>query len=199
MTLCDPVPSAGEASAAPDLPEGVPALTAFYLYLTTGCNLCCRHCWIAPQYTPDGPAPDQALPLELLRQAVAEAKPLGLRHAKLTGGEPTLHPQFVAIADYLTAEGLSLDMETNGTLVDAALARHLKEHTSLEFVSVSIDGPNAEVHDDLRGVPGAFEAAVRGFRHLVAAGFRPQLIPTGATLPTSKTLCGWRWSWGRAR
>jgi MoaA/NifB/PqqE/SkfB family radical SAM enzyme len=67
-------------------------------------------------------------------------------------------------------------METNGTLVDAKLARHLKEHTSLWFVSVSIDGPTAEVHDPFRGVAGCFDAAVRGFRYLVEAGYRPQLI-----------------------
>jgi SynChlorMet cassette radical SAM/SPASM protein ScmF len=177
MTLCDPLPdSALAGGVAPSLPEGVPALMSFYLYLTSGCNLRCRHCWIAPQFTPEGPAPGEYLPLDLLRKAVQEAKPLGLAHAKLTGGEPMLHPQFVEIVDYLSAEGLALDMETNGTLVDAPLARHLKEHTRLGFVSVSIDGPNAEVHDDLRGVPGAFEAAVRGFRHLVAAGYRPQLI-----------------------
>jgi SynChlorMet cassette radical SAM/SPASM protein ScmF len=160
----------------PELPEGVPALTSFYLYLTDSCNLRCRHCWIAPKYTDGEPAPGEYLELELLKKAVTEAKPLGLSGAKLTGGEPVLHPQFVEIADYLTNEGLSLTMETNGTLIDAALARHLKEETSLRHVSVSIDGPSAEVHDPFRGVEGSFDDAVRGFRHLVEAGYRPQLI-----------------------
>ncbi len=50
--------------------------------------------------------PGECLDLDLLRKAVTEAKPLGLNNAKLTGGEPTLHPQFVEIADYLTAESL---------------------------------------------------------------------------------------------
>lgn len=179
MTLCDPVPNVREAipdAAAPVLPEGVPPLTSFYLYLTDGCNLRCRHCWIAPTFVDGKPSPGDYLSLDLLKQAVAEAKPLGLRSAKLTGGEPTLHPQFVEIADFLTAEGLSLTMETNGTLIDAALARHLKEQTSLWHVSVSIDGPNAEIHDPFRGVPGSFDAATRGFRALVDAGFKPQLI-----------------------
>ncbi len=42
MTLCDPLPEASPAALA--LPEGVPPLTTFYLYLTDGCNLHCRHC-----------------------------------------------------------------------------------------------------------------------------------------------------------
>lgn len=177
MTLCDPEPGpSAESARPPGLPEGVPPLTTFYLYLTTGCNLHCRHCWIAPTFVDGQPSPGECLDLDLLKQAVAEAKPLGLRSAKLTGGEPTLHPRFVEITDYLTAEGLSLTMETNGTLIDAALARHLKEKTNLRLVSVSLDGPTPEVHDPFRGAPGSFEAAVRGFRALVEAGYRPQLI-----------------------
>lgn len=166
-----------ESSARPPgLPEGVPPLTTFYLYLTNGCNLACRHCWITPKFVNGEPDPGDCLDLELLKKAVREAKPLGLQSAKLTGGEPTLHPQFVEIADYLTYEGLSLTMETNGTLIDAVLARHLKEKTSLWHVSVSIDGPSAEVHDPFRGVSGSFDAAVRGLRALVNAGYRPQVI-----------------------
>ncbi len=178
MTLCEPEPEALVECALPEsgLPEGVPSLTTFYLYLTDGCNLRCRHCWITPTYVNGEPSPGQYLPLELLKRAVAEAKPLGLRAAKLTGGEPTLHPQFVEVADFLSAEGLSLTMETNGTRIDAALARHLKEQTSLRFVSVSLDGASAASHDAFRGVPDSFDAAVRGFRALVEAGYRPQLI-----------------------
>lgn len=178
MTLCDPEPEElleCELSESA-LPEGVPPLTTFYLYLSDGCNLRCRHCWITPTFVNGAPSPGQYLPLELLKRAVAEAKPLGLRAAKLTGGEPTLHPQFLEIADFLTAEGLALTMETNGTLIDNALARRLKEQTSLWYVSVSIDGATAASHDAFRGVKGSFDAAVRGFRALVAAGYKPQLI-----------------------
>lgn len=175
MTLCEPVESgtaAEEEHHGLDLPEGVPPLTSFYLYLTTGCNLACRHCWITPTFVNGEPDPGDCLDLDLLRTAVAEAKPLGLGQAKLTGGEPTLHPRFVEIVDMLTAEGLRLDMETNGTLIDASLARHLKEETNLWFVSVSLDGAYADTHDRFRCVPGAFEGALRGLGHLVEAGFR---------------------------
>jgi len=33
-----------------DLPEGIPALRSFYLYLSDSCNLRCRHCWITPTW-----------------------------------------------------------------------------------------------------------------------------------------------------
>ncbi len=173
---CDPLPAKVTESRPPALPDGVPALTSLYLYLTEGCNLRCRHCWIAPSFAQGRPAPGEYLDVSLLRRAVEEALPLGLGNAKLTGGEPLLHPRFVEIVDLLTAAGLDLDMETNGTLLDADLARYLREHTHLTSVSVSIDGPTAEVHDPFRGVAGSFDAAVGGFQALVAAGYRPQLI-----------------------
>jgi SynChlorMet cassette radical SAM/SPASM protein ScmF len=176
MTLCEPKTEPELITHELDLPEEVPPLSTFYLYLTSGCNLRCRHCWITPRFVDGEPSPGETLSLELLRSAIEQARPLGLSGAKLTGGEPMLHPQFVQIVDLLTAEGIRTHMETNGTLIDAALARHLREETSLWFISISIDGPTAQIHDAFRGVEGSFEAAVRGFRHLVEAGYQPQLI-----------------------
>jgi len=159
-----------------DLPEGVPPLYTFYLYITNGCNLACRHCWITPTFVNGKPSPGDCLDLDLLRLAVEEGKSLGLRNAKLTGGEPVLHPRFVEIVDYLSAEDIKLNMETNGTLIDADLAKHLKNNSSMWHISVSIDSVNPEKHDQFRGVKGAFNAAVKGIEHLVNAGFKPQII-----------------------
>jgi SynChlorMet cassette radical SAM/SPASM protein ScmF len=174
MTLCEPVESgtaAEEEHHGLDLPEGVPPLTSFYLYLTTGCNLACRHCWITPTFVNGEPDPGHYLEIDLLKEAVEEAKPLGLCQVKLTGGEPTLHPHFVELVDMLTAQKLQIDMETNGTLIDSALARYLREKANLRFMSISIDGACAETHDRFRGVPGAFEAALEGLKHLVNVGY----------------------------
>ncbi len=173
MALCDPIPTPTNTS---ELAGGVPPLTSFYLYLTSSCNLRCRHCWVAPSFSPGELDPDEYLDVDLLRRAITEGKALGLRHAKLTGGEPLLHPRFVEIVDLLSAEGMEITMETNGTLLDAGLARYLREHTRLSFISVSLDGATAEVHDAFRGVEGSFEAALCGIEALVSAGYRPQVI-----------------------
>ena len=114
-------------SPVPDLPEGVPPLRTFYLYLTSCCNLRCRHCWIAPEFAGGAAVPGTTIDLPALKRAVIEAKTLGLVNAKLTGGEPMLHPQFREIVDMLTTEGIALNMETNGTLITREIARYLKE------------------------------------------------------------------------
>ena len=154
------------------LPEGVPPLHTFYIYLSDNCNLRCRHCWIVPRFTDGKPDPGRVVDVDALRDAVREAKTLGLSAAKLTGGEPMLHPRFMEVVDLLTAEGLSLTMETNGTLMTAEAARHLKDKTKVTFISISLDGSDARTHDAFRGVEGAFDAALKGLSYLVDAGFK---------------------------
>lgn len=158
-----------------DLPDSVPSLSSFYLYLTDGCNLACQHCWITPTCV-NGAVAAACLDFERLEAAVAEAKPLGLNSVKLTGGEPTLHPEFLRIADFLAGSGLRVTMETNGTLIDSQMAHHLYEVSKLSHIAVSLDSPEAEQHDRFRSKKGAYDATVQGLRHLVDAGFKPQII-----------------------
>ena len=101
MTICDFNEQVTTDAPVLDLPEGVPPLRAFYLYMSNSCNLKCRHCWITPRFVDGKPDPGDVIDVDALREAVAEAKPLGLSNAKLTGGEPLLHPRFIEIVDML--------------------------------------------------------------------------------------------------
>jgi SynChlorMet cassette radical SAM/SPASM protein ScmF len=149
-------------------------LTQLYFYLTEGCNLRCRHCWIAPKYQSEG-QPKPALDFDLFRSIVEQAKPLGLSGVKLTGGEPLLHSQIHEILEFVRISGLRLTVESNGLLCTPELARKMAACNN-SFVSVSLDSADAETHEWVRGVPGCFEAALEGIRNLVKAGLRPQII-----------------------
>jgi SynChlorMet cassette radical SAM/SPASM protein ScmF len=151
-------------------------LNLIYFYLTEGCNLRCRHCWLAPKYqTKDHTFP--CIDPELFRSIIEQAKPLGLTGVKLTGGEPLMHPNIKEILDLIRTEDLRLIVETNGVLCTPALAQKMATCKD-PFVSVSLDGVGAETHEWIRGVKGCFEAALEGVRNLVKAGFRPQIIMT---------------------
>jgi SynChlorMet cassette radical SAM/SPASM protein ScmF len=151
-------------------------LNLIYFYLTEGCNLRCRHCWIAPEYDPSGNS-CATLPLATFDSIIAEARPLGLSSVKLTGGEPLLHPQIGEILDHVRAADLRLIVETNGVLCTPELARQMAACKGA-LVSVSLDGADAPTHEWMRRVDGSFEKAIQGIRNLVAAGFRPQVIMT---------------------
>lgn len=154
-----------------------PPLTSLYLYLSSGCNLACRHCWISPEYLLN-PDKGEYLKYEYIASAITQAKPLGLRSVKLTGGEPLLHPLFRDIVSLLRENQLSIVIETNGLLIDEGLAAFLAEGENKPFISVSIDGAKPETHDHLRGVPGAFRRSMKAIEELVKVGFKPQIICT---------------------
>jgi SynChlorMet cassette radical SAM/SPASM protein ScmF len=149
-------------------------LRQIYFYLTEGCNLRCRHCWIAPKYQGMGQVYD-ALPPPLFERILNEAKPLGLQAVKLTGGEPLLHPDIEQLLRIVANSRLKLIMETNGALCTPALAQAAAACQS-PFVSVSLDAVEARTHEWVRGVKGCFEATMEGIRNLVGAGLKPQII-----------------------
>jgi len=158
-------------------PPAAPPLNSLYLYLSSGCNLACRHCWISPEYLLN-PDKGQYLKYEYIESAIIQAKPLGLSSVKLTGGEPLLHPQFKKIVSLIRNHKIQIGIETNGLLIDESLALFLAEGEQKPFISVSLDGAKPGTHDHLRGVPGAFRRTLAAIEELVKAGFHPQIICT---------------------
>lgn len=147
-------------------------LQALYLYITDTCNLRCRHCWIIPRWTPTPLSP--TIPSELYNRAISSALPEGLRMVKVTGGEPLLHPEWRQIIRFAAEQGVTVLLETNGTLVTEEDAEFLCKHDVR--VSVSLDGSDPETHDKFRGVKGSFEAARRAVCLLAELGKPPTII-----------------------
>jgi SynChlorMet cassette radical SAM/SPASM protein ScmF len=171
MTKMKPEENRGEREA-----QGGHCLNQIYFYLTRGCNLRCRHCWIAPKFQ-DQAERYPSLDLELFISVMEQAKPLGLTGVKLTGGEPLIHPKILHLLDYLSAEEIFVEVETNGVKCFDAVARAISACKS-PFVSVSLDGVDPETHEWMRGVDGCFHEAIQGIRNLAAHGIRPQIIMT---------------------
>lgn len=151
-------------------------LRQIYFYLTEGCDLRCKHCWINPRYQA-GDKTYPSLDIKLFQHIAKQALPLGLKGVKLTGGEPLLHPHIHKILDIIRSEDLRLTIETNGTQCAPEIAEKIADCKN-PFVSVSLDGSTPDVHEWIRGVPGSFDAALKGIKNLVKAGLKPQIIMT---------------------
>lgn len=151
-------------------------LNQIYFYLTEGCNLRCRHCWIAPKYQ-DSKHTYHSLPFSLFQSIIKQARPLGLVAVKLTGGEPLMHPDINNILELIKQENLGLGLETNGVFCTPEISRRIAA-CNAPFVSVSLDGVNAETHEWVRGVKGCFNDTIIGIKNLVEAGVSPQIIMT---------------------
>ncbi|MBU0996169.1 MAG: SynChlorMet cassette radical SAM/SPASM protein ScmF [Proteobacteria bacterium] len=149
-------------------------LRQIYFYLTEGCNLKCRHCWLAPKYQ-SGSNTYPMMDVEVFTRVILQAKPLGLSGVKLTGGEPLMHPDIKDMLSCIRENDLRLVMETNGLLMTQEIAKTISTFPD-PFVSVSLDGIDAKTHEAVRGVPGSFEKTVNGIRHLSDAGVKNQII-----------------------
>jgi MoaA/NifB/PqqE/SkfB family radical SAM enzyme len=87
-----------------------------------------------------------------------------------TGGEPLQRTDIVRLTAEAVKIGLRVNLITNGTmLADSTLAEELKK-SGLNSAQVSLEGPNAEIHDKLTNTPGSFEKTVKGIAALQQAG-----------------------------
>lgn len=159
---------------APDPQQFGSPLNLIYFYLTEGCNLRCRHCWVMPEEGSTQKAGGY-LDLGIFESILQQAQALGLTGVKLTGGEPCLHPQIQPMLKIIRQANYRLIVETNGVLLTPELAELLAT-CNKPLVSVSLDGVDVTTHEWVRRVPGCFQAALNGIKYLVEAGLKPQII-----------------------
>ncbi|TAA73902.1 MAG: Radical SAM superfamily enzyme, MoaA/NifB/PqqE/SkfB family [Candidatus Electronema aureum] len=146
-----------------------------FLHLLTQCNLSCRHCYINP--TQHGTT---MLPTETVRQWLRLfARPERESNLILLGGEPTLHPDLAAIIRAAKALRYAVTVDSNGFLFHDLLKR--VRPVELDFLSFSLDGPDAAVNDPIRG-KGVFAVCTENLRQAVSLGFRTSLICTVSAL-----------------
>lgn len=126
--------------------------------LTRRCNLRCIHCYA----NSDARFYPGELTLTECQGVIRDLARFGVPAVLLSGGEPTIHPDFLEIAETATGTGLRVTLSTNGTLLDRPLVRRLKA-LGLAYVGISLDGIGA-AHDRFRGRTGAFAGAVEAFR-----------------------------------
>ena len=143
----------------------------------TRCNLECSHCFISCSPTNDKFG---YLSLETVRTHLEDSVRHGVREYYFTGGEPFLNKELVPILE-LTLQYGPATVLTNATFLKAEWIERLRKAEDfsdycLEF-RVSIDGPDAETNDPIRG-EGTFEKAVQGVALLVEHGFLPIITMT---------------------
>ncbi len=141
--------------------------------LTTGCNLRCLHSRASATElsSPDDLSKNEAMGLI---DQFAQYAPLIL---VLTGGEPLFRKDVFGLASYAASRGIKVALATNGTLVNEVVAARIAE-AGIVRVAISLDGVDAVTHDGFRGIPGTFEAAIRGMKHLQKAGIPVQINTT---------------------
>ena len=126
---------------------------------TNRCNLACLTCVTRgrPPYEPD-----KELSKDEYLRIVREAAELGVKIVDVCGnGEPFHRPEVtLAILRAAKEHGLYASVSTNGTLLTEEIVETLVA-VGLDEVRFSMNGPDAETDDYLRGRKGIFHRCVK--------------------------------------
>ena len=119
--------------------------------------------------------PREQMPLEKMLETVACLQQLGVKAVEVSGGgEPLAYTHIDAMLSALSDTALEFALVTNGTLLDAAMAKRI---AALQFTwaRVSIDAGSAEDYCAIRMCPPRhWELAWEAVERLVAAKRHPE-------------------------
>ena len=138
-----------------------PVPEAVGVEITSRCDLACRHC-----FNLSGAGRRQELSLDDLMYLFDQVQAMGLTGVRISGGEPTLHPDFPAIIRAAVSRGLRVSLNTNG-LYAPRTGRKIADLDIALFL-VSLDGLRS-ANDRVRGT-GVFDRVVATVRWLRSLG-----------------------------
>ncbi len=142
--------------------------------ITQACDLACRHC--------RAEAIDWRDPRELTTEEgldlIDQVHSMGAQIMVLTGGDPAKRDDIFDLIRHGSELGLRMATIPAATeKLTPELIKKLKT-SGLSQIALSLDGPNAEVHDTFRGVQGAFELTMKGAQYIREEGIPFQINTT---------------------
>lgn len=143
-----------------------------YFEITRRCNLKCKYC-----YNNSHVDFSKELGKEQIFKLIDDLYNAGTFEIRLTGGEPTLHPDFFEIVKYINKKDFFLSLGTNGVWSDELTQEVIK--SNIRTIIISLDG--TEVYNDSSRGKGTFKAIVSTINKL-------KTLST-ATLKINSVLC----------
>lgn len=156
-----------------------PAVVA--LEITAACSNRCPGCSNVYAAARAG----RVTPADQWERWLAEFAPEAVQ-IRLTGGEPTLHPEFGRIFAAAVSYDARVTVFTNGRWRDPhGLIRQVRGRANFSGLLISLHGARAETHEAFSHVPGSFDETLANIRLAVEAG-----VPVA--LSTVLTRQSWR-------
>src|SRR5262249_48070448 len=147
-----------------------PKVYSVAIEVTAHCQQKCSYCYNAWRED-NGAGIDQggAMQKRLHARVTKLLERVDVDHVTITGGEPFARRDLFEILDIVKAKDVGIQIISNGGLIDDAIATRLAPYKPA-YVQVTLDGPNAAMHDDHVGGEGHFDKAIAGIDALRRAG-----------------------------
>jgi radical SAM protein len=142
--------------------------------VTQACDLACVHCRASVQSARDSGELTTAQGFRLLEEVKSFGNPLMV----FTGGDPLKRPDLYELIGHSVALGLRTNITPSATplLTDAAISRF--QAAGISRMAISLDGPDAQVHDGFRRFGGTFDRGIAALRYAKQIGLETQVQTT---------------------
>ena len=142
--------------------------------VTQACDLACVHCRASAQSERHPHELTTAQGYRLLEEIRSFGEPLMV----FTGGDPLKRPDLYDLIRYSVGLGLRTNVTPSATPLLTAEAIQGFKDAGVTRMAISLDGPDAATHDEVRGIPGTFDRALAALRQARDIGLDTQLQTT---------------------
>ena len=142
--------------------------------VTQACDLACVHCRASAQSERSPGELTTGQGYRLLDEIRSFGEPLMV----FTGGDPLKRPDLYDLIRYSVRIGLRTNVTPSATPLLTAEAIQGFKDAGVTRMAISLDGPDAAMHDDFRGVPGTFDRAMFALRYARDIGLDTQFQST---------------------
>ncbi|MGD0566559.1 MAG: radical SAM protein, partial [Candidatus Goldiibacteriota bacterium] len=136
------------------------------LLLTYRCNLRCRMCFYYNEAEKSNTQSlihtrkNEELTLPQIKKLIDDIAGMNVKILTLHGGEPLVYEGVFEISKYAASKGLLVNFITNGILLNEKVIDQIID-AGINSITISLDGPDY-IHDDIRGMKGAFRKIMDG-------------------------------------
>ena len=170
-------------------------LTDLFWNVTRSCNFRCGIC-----FTDSGTPAGGELTTEEALAAIDAAAAAGVRNIIISGGEPFLRPDIERLLEHMAGHDIVARIATNGSRLDDARLKRLKERTKVQSFQISVDSLNPDVYERIHGVSRRFldkaldamaRIQIHGFHATASSRVTPDTLPGLSALMRHARDRGW--------
>lgn len=142
--------------------------------LTPLCNFRCRMCYVRKTLKEVKSSKRQMRTTEQWLELAKEAKNAGMLYLLLTGGEPTIYPDFWKLYEKLSYMGLLISINTNGSMIDEKAIEILVKRPPRK-INITLYGASDETYEKLCGIRHVFSKIDTAISRLKESGIQVKL------------------------
>lgn len=155
--------------------------TTLVIEILTKCDFNCRHCYLGERLHSNN-----RIELPAIRELLRGARELGIDRVQITGGNPSLHPNIVAIIELLSRHSFEIIYFSNGmNLTDKILTALEKSNCALH---VSVYGMSNESGQWLTGNQNYYHRLMRSLKRIESSGVKIRSLDFMAVERNSKEI-----------